>query len=71
INSADHGYLKKDENGKLFDIAIATLGKGDFGRTLLIDDSADTIELYRGKGGNAFLYNNFEELQAESPWDRE
>lgn len=71
VNSADYGCLKKDENGKLFDVAMATVGENDIRNTLLIDDSTDTIELYRQRGGNAFLYKNFDELQAESPWDRE
>lgn len=71
VNSADYGYLKKDENGKLFDIAMAAVGENNFSRTLLIDDSVSTIELYRQRGGNAFLYKNFNELHAESPWDKE
>ncbi len=71
VNSADHGYLKKDENGKLFDIAMAAVGENDISNTLLIDDSASTIELYRERGGNAYRYKNFTEFQAESPWDGE
>ena len=66
VNSADHGCLKKDENGKLFDIALSMVGEGDIEHTLLIDDSADAIELYRKKGGNAHHYRNFDEFMKES-----
>lgn len=64
VNSADHGYLKKDENGKLFDIAMSAIGENDIRNTLLIDDSADTIELYKKRGGNTHHYKDFARFKA-------
>lgn len=62
INSADHGYLKKDSDGKLYDIALNKIG-ADIKRTFLIDDSPKAVKLFTEKGGNAFLYKNFDELE--------
>ena len=63
INSADHGILKKDDNGKLFDIALATLGE-KIENSLMVDDSESTVELYRQKGGQGFVYKNPAELKS-------
>lgn len=63
INSADYGIVKKEENGKLFDIALNTLGE-KIEDTLMIDDSASTIELYKQKGGHGFVYKNLPELKS-------
>jgi FMN phosphatase YigB (HAD superfamily) len=63
INSADHGLLKVDENGKLFDIALSVLGS-EINNCLLIDDSESAIDLFRKKGGYGFLYNDFKELNS-------
>ncbi len=63
INSADHGLLKKDNKGKLFDITLATLGK-NIENSILIDDSEATIELYEKKGGRGFVYRNITELKS-------
>lgn len=62
INSADRGMLKKEEQGKLFDIALTALGT-DGENSLLIDDSNSTIELYKQKGGKGFLYKSATELK--------
>lgn len=62
INSADHGMLKKEDDGKLFDIALTAL-KVDIENSLIIDDSEATIELYKKKGGNGFIYRNSAELK--------
>ncbi len=62
INSADHGLLKKDENGKLFDITLATLEE-KIENSLMIDDSESTIKLYRQKGGRGFVYKSLVELK--------
>lgn len=62
VNSADYGYLKNDFGGKLFDIALAKIGS-TIEKSLLIDDSLKTIELYKQKGGDGFLYTNFQELE--------
>lgn len=63
INSADHGLLKKDENGKLFDIALTALER-KIENSLMIDDSESTIELYKQKGGQGFVYKNSTELKS-------
>lgn len=62
INSADYGILKKEDNGKLFDIALAALGE-NIENSLMIDDSESTIELYRQKGGHGFVYRDVAELK--------
>jgi len=58
INSADYGFLKKDENGKLFDIALERVGES-IEESLLVDNSATAIALFKQKGGQAYLYENF------------
>lgn len=63
INSADHRILKKENNGELFNTALAALGT-DIENSLMIDDSLPTIELYRRKRGEGFLYKNFDELKS-------
>jgi len=57
INSADHGVLKNEDGGRLFDIALSALGE-DVGDSLMVDDSAATIELFRQKGGQGFVYRD-------------
>ena len=63
INSADYGVLKKEADGKLFDIALTALGE-TIGDSLMIDDSEATIELYKQKGGNGFIYKSPTELKS-------
>jgi len=63
VNSADHGLLKKDDNGKLFDLALDSLGES-IENSLMIDDSESNIELYKQKGGRGFVYRNIEELRS-------
>ena len=63
INSADYGLLKKDENGRLFDIALTVLGE-KIESSLMIDNSESTIELYKQKGGYGFIYKNPAELKS-------
>ncbi len=63
INSADYGILKKDDDGKLFDIALNALGD-KIENSLMIDDSESTIKLYRQKGGHGIVYKNFAELKS-------
>lgn len=62
INSADHGILKKDDNGRLFDVALTALGE-KIENSLMIDDSESTIELYKQKGGHGIVYRNITELE--------
>jgi len=63
INSADYGMLKKENNGKLFDIALADLGE-NIENSMMIDDSEKIIELYKKKGGNGIVYQNITELKS-------
>jgi|SRR3989344_1504121 len=63
INSADYGWLKKDDNGKLFDIALAVLGE-KIENSLMVDDSEQIIELYEQKGGHGFVYRDVAELKS-------
>jgi FMN phosphatase YigB (HAD superfamily) len=63
INSADYGVLKKDQNGKLFDIALFSLNE-KIENSLLIDDSRSVVELYERKGGHGFVYKNFSGLKS-------
>lgn len=70
VNSADYGLLKKEENGRLFDIALATLGEV-IENSLMIDNSEATIELYKQKDGQGFLYKSLAELKSKIiPADR-
>lgn len=62
LNSSDHGLLKQDENGRVFDTALETLGV-KIENALHVDDSPKNIELFKNKGGNGFLYKDFNELE--------
>ena len=63
INSADYGLLKRDSNGKLFDIALLNLDE-KLENSLMIDDSASTIKLYKQKGGKGFRYSGIADLKS-------
>lgn len=64
VNSANHGQFKKDEGGKLFDLALQKL-EVSIGESMLVDDSAGTCQFYREKGGQAFHYQkNPDDLKA-------
>ncbi len=58
VNSADYGVLKKDNNGKLFDIALEKLG-GTIETSLMVDNQPAVIELFESKGGIGYLYTDF------------
>lgn len=62
INSADYGILKKEENGRLFDIALNVLGN-KIENSLMIDDCESTIDLFKQKGGHGFHYQNISDLK--------
>ena len=62
LNSADYRILKKDNHGELFDIALEKLN-APIENTLMIDNSRAVIDLYIEKGGEGFLYEEFEGLQ--------
>ena len=51
VSSSEYGLLKRDDGGKLFDIALRHLGERDIRRSMLIDDALPNIELFRAKGG--------------------
>jgi len=63
VNSADYGTLKKENNGKLFDIALDRLEE-NIENSIMIDDSEKTIELYKQKGGYGIVYQNATELKS-------
>jgi FMN phosphatase YigB (HAD superfamily) len=60
INSCNHGLMKQDENGRLFDIAREKLGLPDFKDILLIDDSVTYCDIFKAKGGQAYFYRDQE-----------
>ena len=61
VNSCDYGCLKCEAEGRLFDVAMAMLGKpGDYSRAVLVDDSARSREVFRGKGGDVFAYTDYD-----------
>lgn len=62
VNSADHGLLKIDQGGKLFDIAMEKIGSNDYASTLLIDDSLKVKPVFEAKGGHVYTYNNFDDF---------
>ena len=62
INSADYGMLKNENNGQLFDVALAALGQ-KIEDSLVIDNSASPVDLFIKKGGHGFLYKDFAELK--------
>jgi FMN phosphatase YigB (HAD superfamily) len=68
VNSCEYGFLKSEENGKLFDIALSKLGISGFARALLIDDSKSVRPVFEGRGGTAYLYETFERF---APWAEE
>jgi FMN phosphatase YigB (HAD superfamily) len=74
VNSADHGLLKEDDGGRLFDIALERIGEPEIGHSLLVDDTAEKNDGYRAKGGQIHQYVSFEtylaihrELLAHAP----
>lgn len=68
INSYDHGLMKHDENGKLFDIALDKVDESDYSKVLLIDDSIRMRTAFENKGGSIFPYDTFESFE---PWMKE
>jgi FMN phosphatase YigB (HAD superfamily) len=60
-NSSDYGMLKKDADGELYDIALKKIGV-DIRNSIVVDDSPGVIELYKQKGGEGFLYRDYQEL---------
>jgi HAD superfamily hydrolase (TIGR01509 family) len=63
ISSIDHGILKQDENGRLFDMALASLNES-IDNSLMIDDSVNNIQMFKNKGGQGFLYKNTADLKS-------
>lgn len=62
FNSADYKMLKRENNGKLYDIAVNAMGMKSYTNVLLIDDSEKSCELIRSKGGMAYQYKSDEEF---------
>ncbi len=63
LNSADYGFLKKEQNGQLLDIALEKLGEKDISKSLMIDNQQAVIDLYTQKGGNGYLYTDFDSFK--------
>ncbi len=59
VNSFDYGIMKHDEDGKLFDIAMAKIAESDYSTTLLIDDSEKARSVFEQKGGLTFAYEDY------------
>lgn len=55
ITSYDHGIIKEDCNGKLFDITVAQL-RTVYPRTLVVDDRAIFKKAIEDKGGYFYQY---------------
>lgn len=62
VNSADHGLLKIDQGGKLFDIVMETIGTNDYASALLIDDSLKVKPVFEAKGGYVYTYTNYDDF---------
>ncbi len=58
VSSADYGFLKKENNGKLFDIALEQLG-GSIASSLMVDNQPGVIEVFKNKGGMGYVYTDF------------
>ena len=63
LSSSEYGFLKKEQNGKLFDIALEKLGETDISQSLMVDNQPEVIELYKQKGGQGYVYKNFHEFE--------
>ena len=65
VNSSDYGCLKHESDGRLFDIALALLGReGDFAHALLIDDSAQARATFSSRGGDVYPYSDYDSFRA-------
>ena len=67
VNSSDHGIMKHDSNGKLFDIARDQLGIGTYKGTWLIDDVLTYCTLFSQKGGH---FHHFRDTSSFKQWSR-
>jgi FMN phosphatase YigB (HAD superfamily) len=66
INSSDHGAMKHEQNGKLFDIALQQLGLDSLNNILLIDDSEKACKMFESKGGMTYLFSDIKDFRAWS-----
>lgn len=62
INSYDYKLMKQDEDGRLFDIAREKLGLNSYSDVLLIDDTPFYCDIFKAKGGQAYLYRDEKEF---------
>lgn len=58
VNSWSHGYLKHENNGSLYDVAMKLLGS-EYSSSLLIDDSTKARKAFEDKGGITYAYTEF------------
>jgi len=61
FDSSITGLLKQDENGKIFRIIASNLG-GDLSKSILVDDSKATCELFESLGGKALCVTGEENV---------
>lgn len=57
FNSADHGLLKQDEHGKLFQ-HVASILEVPIEQSIFIDDSKNNVDLFRELGGRAITHTD-------------
>jgi FMN phosphatase YigB (HAD superfamily) len=61
INSFTYKKLKIEG---LFEIAMKAIGSTDYSRTLLIEDSANSINYFKTLGGDTYSYTTFENFHS-------
>ncbi|MCX6714231.1 MAG: HAD hydrolase-like protein [Candidatus Uhrbacteria bacterium] len=64
FNSADHGLLKQDEHGKLFQYVADILGV-PIENTIFIDDTKSTTDLFIELGGQAITHTDPESTRKQ------
>jgi FMN phosphatase YigB (HAD superfamily) len=67
VNSSDHGAMKHEQNGKLFDLALQQLGLDSFKNVLLMDDSEKACKMFESKGGMTYLFHGVKDFEV---WSR-
>lgn len=62
VSSYDYGCMKHDDNGRLFDLALAKLSLDTFEDVLLIDDSKKACDMFESKGGKVHRFVDYDTL---------
>jgi FMN phosphatase YigB (HAD superfamily) len=61
INSSDIGYLKTENNGKIFFDCLKIYNRESLSESYLIDDSIKTCDLFSSLGGNVLRVNEIKD----------